>query len=158
MHRLVIIASLFAACGPVELHVDEGSPNPPTSDVVKPILEIPKRTFTLPPPPPPATTPSVPADCAQVRVVNTGGDILHVRPDPSTTNAPVGQLNDGQTVTTLAIVDGEAVNGDTTWYQIDAGGGLTGFITGAYSQCVDPNAPPPVAGFMLPLACGTTTT
>jgi hypothetical protein len=162
MKRLVIVAALAAGCGPVELRVDEGSPDPPKADVVKPILVIPTRRFPSPSPSPPPPSPSppapVPADCTQVRVVNTGGETLHVRPDPSTTNAPVGELSSGQTVSTLAIVDGESINGDTTWYQIDAGGGLTGFISGAYADCVDPNAPPPVAGFMLPLACGTTTT
>lgn len=98
----------------------------------------------------------MPVGCEQVRVVNTGGVTLNVRPDPSTAHAPVGTLSPGAIVDVIDVVDGQDVNGVTTWYEIDDGS-RTGFISGAYTACVDPNAPPPaLTGFLLPLACGST--
>lgn len=108
-----------------------------------------------PPVEPPPTEPAPsgpPADCTRVRVVNTGGDTLNIRPDPSTGQSPVGSLNAGSVVDVLARVDGQSINGVTVWFQIQTSS-LTGFISGAFAACVDPNATAP-AGFLLPFACG----
>lgn len=92
------------------------------------------------------------ADCAFVRVTGTGGVTLNVRPDPSTAGAPVASLDPGEVVAVVGVVnDGQDVNGNTTWFAIDAG-----FISSAFAQCHDPDAYVP--GFFLPLACGTSTT
>ncbi len=117
-----------------------------------------------PPPdePPPDEPP--PGECSQVRVINTGGEVLNVRPDPSTAHAVVGTLGAGQLVDVIDVVTGEAVNGDDTWYQIDDGS-LTGFVSGAFAECRDPGSEPPPDDssfpadvFLLPLACGSTRT
>lgn len=132
------------------LHPRDPAPRPPVD--VTPDTPPPNDPPNDPPSdPPPAVDPL--AGCHQVRVDNTGADILNVRPDPSTSQPPVGQLHNGQVVDTVAIVDGQDVNGVTTWYQVSAG-----FISGAFSSCVDPNAPPALNGFLLPLACGASAT
>ncbi|MBI2953877.1 MAG: L,D-transpeptidase [Chloroflexi bacterium] len=46
---------------------------------------------------------------------------LNVRPEPSTLATPVDTLRYGDTVTVEAVVEGEAVMGDATWYQIGPG-------------------------------------
>ena len=126
------------------------------------VVNAPSEPAVTPPSDPPADPPVDPpppadplANCHQVRVDNTGADTLNVRPDPSTAQAPVGALHNGQVVDTVAIVAGQDVNGVTTWYEVNAG--VTGYISGAFAACVDPNAPPPAAGFLLPLSCGFAT-
>lgn len=58
--------------------------------------------------------------------VTAGG--LNVRPTPDTTQAPVGTLRYGDTVTVVASVKGEAVLGSDTWYQIGPGQ----YVVGTY--------------------------
>jgi murein DD-endopeptidase MepM/ murein hydrolase activator NlpD len=99
-----------------------------------------------------------PADCPRIRVVDTGGQPLNVRPDPSTTMAVVGQLAPGQLAEVLEVDDdGEDVGGVTTWYRVETTT-ITGWVSGRYAACTtdEPIAPPD--GYLLPLACGTTVT
>lgn len=122
-----------------------------------------------PPPdaPPPDEPPSDPTlDCPQVRVTGTGGEVLNVRPEPSTAHAAVGTLTPGEVVDVIDVVSGQTVNGEDLWYEIDDGS-ITGFVSGAFADCYDPaDEPPPVEPppdsdfpanvFLLPLACGST--
>lgn len=94
-----------------------------------------------------------PANCDRVKVVRTGGATLRVRPDPSTRRAPLGALNAGEVARVLAVENGENVNGVTRWYKVD-GGDVRGFVSGAFTSCIDDAAPAPVARtFKLPLRC-----
>jgi hypothetical protein len=74
-------------------------------------------------------------DCPRVRTM-TPGDVLNVRPTPDTSMAPVGMLPDGSVVTKVAEVMGEAVNGNTTWLEIDSQSlGLHGFVSQEFVSC-----------------------
>lgn len=100
------------------------------------------------------TTVAPAADCLQVRVADTGGVTLNVRPDPSTALPPIGALAVGAVVDVLAVAPaGQEINGDTTWYEIDDGD-ISGFVSGAFAVCFDASARAP--GFFLPLTCGRT--
>jgi len=94
------------------------------------------------------------SDCPRVRVSVGPGLTLNVRPDPSTTNAPVGSLAEGAVV---EVVDdevfGESVEGVDLWYEI--GGAVPGFVHSAFASCT--SEPPPDIdpdGWYLPLPCG----
>ncbi|MCY1059061.1 peptidoglycan DD-metalloendopeptidase family protein [Nannocystis sp. SCPEA4] len=93
--------------------------------------------------------------CPRVRVLVPPGEILNVRPQPSTAMAPVGSLASGAIVDVLAIVQGEAIDAVDTWYQV-AGNWPEGYVFGAWVECTldEPSA----AGYFLPLECGTTAT
>lgn len=95
-----------------------------------------------------------PDPCPRAEVHVAAGATLNVRPAPNTTQAPVGTLNDGEIVDVLAQVQGEAVSGNTLWFQIKSSA-VTGFISANYATCTDKK--PPVLslnGFYLPLTCG----
>jgi hypothetical protein len=133
-------------------------PAPPDTDAVMAPGPTPDATATTPPTPdaapPPPPPPGPPEGCERVRVLSTGGIGLNVRPDPSTANAPVGNLPDGSVVTVLERVEGEAVDGNTTWYHVQRGD-LTGYVTGLFVECMGP--PGPTDGlFLLPFGCGET--
>jgi murein DD-endopeptidase MepM/ murein hydrolase activator NlpD len=95
---------------------------------------------------------AAPAGCERVKVVNTGGAVLRVRPTPDTSRAPLGTLEPGEVVTVLERVQGQSVNGVTRWFKIRKPN-LTGFVSGAFTSCV---ATPTTPRFMLPLRCGRT--
>jgi murein DD-endopeptidase MepM/ murein hydrolase activator NlpD len=180
--RLALAACLLLplACGfdprDVPPPYEEGLPEPdaPLAPRLAPAAQIEPEAGAPPTAEPPAAEPPAaepgdpapsdeggpPPDCLAVRVVNTGGVTLNVRPDPSTADAPIGSLPPGAVVDVLDLVTGQVVNGVATWYEIDDGS-LTGFISGAYAACVDPDAPatpdapPPPPGFLLPLQCGS---
>src|SRR5687768_12980010 len=48
------------------------------------------------------------ADCPRLRVMVPAGEVLNVRPSPSTAEEPVATLGNGQLVETVAAVAGEA--------------------------------------------------
>lgn len=175
------VAVALCACGADELIPDDEGLEPEIGQRAPPPNEAPAGDPSQPwdskdgtaasdldpyqaPPPPPAPDPAL-AECLQVRVVNTGGAVLNVRADPSTAHGVVTTLAAGEIVDTIDIVMGESINGDTTWYEIDDGS-HTGFVSGAFADCVDPNAPPPppppppttssypASKFLLPLRCG----
>lgn len=106
-----------------------------------------------------AGTPDVPDvepvdECPRVRVEGTGGIGLNVRPDPSTAGAPLGNLPDGSIVTRVASVEGQSIDGNTLWYEIDRPG-LHGFVSSAWAVCVGPATPGDTDDvFLLPFGCG----
>jgi hypothetical protein len=101
-----------------------------------------------------AAPPDLPAvdDCPRVRVVSPE-EVLNVRPDPSTAGTPIGQLADGTIVSVIAEAQGEAIEGDTLWYEIDYFG-QSGFVSGVFVECTLDEPPEPPDGFYLPLPCG----
>ncbi|OGQ23700.1 MAG: hypothetical protein A2138_11795 [Deltaproteobacteria bacterium RBG_16_71_12] len=149
---------------PVAPPPEEPPPEEPPPEEPPPEEPPPEEPPPEEPPPeePPPTDPV--ADCPKVRVVGTGGEVLNVRPDASTGQAPVGTLAPGQVVDVIDVVSGQTVNGVDTWYEIDDGS-MTGFVSGAFAECHDPadEPPPDDSGiapdvFLLPLACGSTRT
>ncbi|WP_434418786.1 M23 family metallopeptidase [Nannocystis pusilla] len=93
--------------------------------------------------------------CPRVRVLVPPGQVLNVRPQPSTAMEPVGSLASGAIVDALAIVQGEAIDAVDTWYQV-AGNWPEGYVFGGLVECTTDE--PSEAGFFLPLECGTTAT
>lgn len=108
-----------------------------------------------------AATPDLPPadDCPRVRVAVTPGNTLNVRPDPSTAGEPVGALPNNAVVDKLDEVVGEAVDGNTQWFEIQLGD-VHGYVSGVFATCTldDPPELLPPDGFYIPLACGYQTT
>ncbi|MBM4281808.1 MAG: hypothetical protein FJ137_13975 [Deltaproteobacteria bacterium] len=91
-------------------------------------LRITRIDTAAPPPPTAANT------CPRVRVSTDGGE-LNVRPTASTAQAPRGTLPDGSVVDRLSTRQGQEVRGNTDWYEVRQGS-LTGFISAAFTTCV----------------------
>lgn len=144
-----------AVFDPTTSTASSGGPVSTTTGVDPSTGDLPPDTTTEPDPPgTTSTTTGDPLDnCPRVRVTVPPGDVLNVRPTPSTVEAPLGALASGAIVDVLAIVEGEVIEGNATWYQIQAGN-LTGFIWGGWAECTLDE--PATDGFFLPLACGTT--
>jgi hypothetical protein len=154
------IAALLVACGgELESVLPEPVAEPEPEPVAEPEPEPEPVAEPEPEPEPePVAEPEPVTDCPRVRVVGTGGDALNVRPDASTTNAPVGQLAEGRLVDVLSIDEaGQDIAGDTTWYQVESGP-LEGWISGAFAECTTDEPLPVPDGYLLPLACGTSVT
>jgi murein DD-endopeptidase MepM/ murein hydrolase activator NlpD len=81
------------------------------------------------------------------------GEVLNVRPDPSTAQPPVATLANGSIADVLAKVSGEDVQGNTTWYQITQGSS-NGFVSAVFAECTTDEPPKPPDGYFMPLACG----
>ena len=96
-----------------------------------------------------------PADCPRVRVQVPPGDVLNVRPTPSTAMEPVGALANGTLADVVAIVQGEVLEGNGEWVQIEAGM-LAGYVWSGLVECTTDE--PSTDGFFLPLECGMTAT
>lgn len=95
--------------------------------------------------------------CPRVKATVPAGTPLNVRSSPDTANDPVGQLLSGQVVDRVATVQGESIDGNDVWYEIDAPW-VSGFVFSAFAECtVDPASEPP-DGFYLPLECGSSAT
>jgi hypothetical protein len=88
--------------------------------------------------------------CPRLRVQVAPDPTLNVRPTPSTEQEPVGSLVHGQIVDTVAAVQGEAIEGNTLWYQIAA---PAGYVSGVFVECTMDLPPEPPAGFFLPFEC-----
>lgn len=93
-------------------------------------------------------------DCPRVEVSVAAGATLNVRPTPATAGAAVGTLPNGAIVDVLAQVQGEAVSGNSLWFQIPT---PKGYISAAFATCTLKQPPVVTApdGYYLPLACGT---
>jgi hypothetical protein len=109
--------------------------------------EPPPEDAAAPPPPP-----GPPADCVRARVRDTGGIGLNVRPEPSTAQPPLGNLPDGSVVNVHAHVQGESIEGNTTWFEVSRGD-LRGFVTSVWAECLGPPGPTDDL-FLLPFGCG----
>lgn len=96
---------------------------------------------------PPAPT------CPRIEVMVPEGEVLNVRPDPSTNQAPVGTLANHSLADVLSIVTGQDIEGNTTWYQVQQNS-ITGYVSGKFAVCTEKVPPPPPAGYFLPLQCG----
>ena len=97
-----------------------------------------------------------PADCPRVRVMVPPGQVLNVRPDPSTAMEPVGSLANGALADVVAFVKGEVIEGNGEWVQI-ATQTVSGYVWSGLVQCTL-DEPSDVEGFFLPLECGFTAT
>lgn len=97
--------------------------------------------------------PEPPPVCPRVRVTTVGLP-LNVRSSPHLDGALVGTLAEGAIVDAIAIVDGDPVDGVSTWYEVDTTR-VHGFVSGRYSECTTDEPPAPLDGFRLPLRCGT---
>jgi murein DD-endopeptidase MepM/ murein hydrolase activator NlpD len=96
-------------------------------------------------------------DCPRARIEVPGGEILNVRPDPSTQNPPVGTLPNGAIVDVVAQVVGEVVDGNDVWFSIQSGA-LTGYISSVFASCTTDLPPDPPDGYYAPLHCGVSAT
>ncbi len=109
----------------------------------------------------PQPLPDVPPadDCPRLQVHVAAGANLNVRPDASTAGEPVGALPNGAIADKLARADGEVIEGDATWFEIQWND-VHGWIAGAYATCTVEQPPElePPDGFYLPLPCGYETT
>ncbi len=83
------------------------------------------------PAPAPATTTTT--ACSRVQITAA---TLNVRPSPSTQEAAVGTLANGDIVTRTATVRGQAVRDTTIWYRVEKPG-LTGYVSAAFAACVN---------------------
>jgi len=101
--------------------------------------------------PPPPDLPGQ-DDCPRVVVVSPD-DVLNVRPDPSTATPEIGQLANGTIVDVIGEVQGESIDGNPLWFEIDYVGG-SGFISGVFAECTLSQPPEPPDGYFLPLPCG----
>ena len=107
-------------------------------------------------PPPDASEPDASPDpCPRVRVT-TVGEQLNVRSEPTLGSAIVTTFEPGTIVDVVSVVEGEAVDGETTWYEVDTSV-LAGFITARFAECtMDEATFGTFDGYRLPLECGTT--
>lgn len=97
-----------------------------------------------------------PDDCPRARV-ESPGEVLNVRPDPSTANPPIGTLSDGEIVDVFEQVIGESVEGNDVWFSISSGS-VSGYISSVFASCTTDLPPEPPDGYYVPLACGMSAT
>ena len=90
-----------------------------------------------------------------MKVSVAAGANLNVRPTPSTKQAAVGELANGDIVDLLDQVKGEPVSGNDLWFQISAPS-VKGYISSTFASCTLEKPPVITApdGYYLPLACG----
>ncbi len=93
--------------------------------------------------------------CPRVRVLVPPGDVLNVRPTPSTAMAPLGTLANGAIVDVLDLVAGESLEGNDQWYEIH-GPAVDGYVWSGLVECTLDE--PATDGFFLPLECGKSAT
>lgn len=92
-----------------------------------------------------------PTPCPRIRV-NTPGEVLNVRPTPSTSMPVIGTLPHGAIVEVLAQVRGDSIGGVDLWYQVRTGGG-SGYVFSGFAVCTS-DAIPTDTGYYVPFACG----
>jgi hypothetical protein len=83
-----------------------------------------------------SSAPTGAGGAATCTLVRSDVDSLNIRPEPGTARAPIGALLLGQTATRLDTVTGQNVDGVNRWHRVSRGG-VTGFISGAYSSCAN---------------------
>ena len=105
------------------------------------------------------TTGAAEDECPRVRVTVAPGEVLNIRPEPSTAQAPVGTLPAGAIVDVVGVASGESIEGNDQWFEITSTSG-DGFVWSGLAECTldEPPELQPPSGFWLPLACGTKAT
>jgi murein DD-endopeptidase MepM/ murein hydrolase activator NlpD len=98
---------------------------------------------------PDAAPPAAP--CPRIRVV-TPGEVLNIRPTPSTTMAAIGTLPDGAIVEVVSMVHGESIGGVDLWFEIRSRYG-NGFVVSTFATCTEDEIPVDT-GYYVPFACG----
>ncbi len=93
--------------------------------------------------------------CPRVRVVVLPGDVLNVRPTPSTELEPLGTLANGSIVDVVDLVPGELLEANDQWYEIHSPA-VDGYVWSGLVECTLDEAP--TDGFFLPLECGMSAT
>lgn len=73
--------------------------------------------------------------CTQVQVSAEVG-ALNIRPQPNTSQAPVGTLQPGELANVLGSAQGQAVYGQTLWWLVDSAAAIQGYISAYYAACV----------------------
>jgi hypothetical protein len=97
-------------------------------------------------------------DCPRVQIEVGGGLTLNVRPDPSTTNEPIGSLVNGSIVDMLGEEIGENIDGVDVWYHI-ATDAVDGYVLSTFATCTFEEPPElDLNGWYLPLQCGASAT
>ena len=109
--------------------------------------------------PPDVGLPEMPNPCPNARVNIPLGVRLFIRPTPDTSGEAVGALYGSTVVKVVDTVEGEPIEGNTQWFQIESVAG-DGFISAAFAECTfdPPQELAPPDGFYLPLPCDYTTT
>lgn len=108
----------------------QAPPATPTPPQVTPTIETPVATSTLPPTFTPTFTPTPsPTPIVQRFAIITASTPINIRPDPSTSNPPVGVLSPDD----RALIVGEVTGADLqTWYNItflnNAGQTIVGWV------------------------------
>ncbi len=96
--------------------------------------------------------------CPRLEILLPPGEVLNVRGDPSTSNAPIGTLFQGAIVDVLGEVSGESIDGNDVWFHV-ATASLDGYVFSAFAACTLEEPPDLDAnGYYLPLQCGSTVT
>jgi len=98
-----------------------------------------------------------PNECPRARIAVPNGEVLNVRPDPSTANPAVGTLANGDIVDVIEQVTGESVEGNDVWFSISKGS-LSGYISTVFASCTTDLPPEPPDGYHSPLGCGVRAT
>ena len=93
--------------------------------------------------------------CPNLKITTEPGVGLNIRSAPNTSGAVTGGLYGGMVVKKIREVQGQAIDGNTAWYEIESVAG-DGYITAVFATCTTepPAALGPPDGFYLPLSCG----
>jgi hypothetical protein len=97
--------------------------------VVDALAVVPVTSTTVP------GTPSAVEACSLVAI--DGVQALNVRAEPNTNNDPIAVLGVDDVVERTGSVEGQRVNGVSTWYAITTEDGVEGYIAAAYATCLN---------------------
>lgn len=100
----------------------------------------------------PGLSDMAPEVCPRLKVTVGPGEVLNIRPTPSTAGEPVGSLSGGYVVTAIQLVRGEAVDGEDRWYGIESPRG-DGYVHYAFVECTDDELTTMPIGWYMPFAC-----
>lgn len=92
-----------------------------------------------------------PAACPRIRV-NTPGEVLNIRPTPSTSMPVIGTLPHNALVEVVSMVHGEVIGGVDLWYEVRSSAG-NGFVFSSFAICTT-DEPPADSGYYVPFVCG----
>jgi hypothetical protein len=135
------------------------APEPDPSTTADPTGEPDPTAASTGPAPTDDSTTGEPSDCPRVRVIVGSGEVLNVRPTPSTAQDPIGSLPNNSIVDVIEEVMGQAIDGNDVWFHI-ATETLDGYVFSGFAECTleEPPELSPPDGFWLPLECGMSAT